>query len=152
MSDLKEAKWQLKDRFLVFKGKLYILPGILRCEAVHLNHDDLIAGHFGYLRILELMHWKYYWPGINRDIKEYVDTCDTCHRIKSVRYKPYGTLNLLPPSRGPFTDLTMDFIMDMPSCEYQRTVYDSIFLVMCRYTKMARYIVARIDWTAERLA
>ena len=124
----------------------------MRREAVRLNHDDPLAGHFGYLRTLELVSRKYYWPGISRDIKEYVDTCDTCHRIKPVRHKPYGILNPLPQPRGPYTDLTMDFITNIPPCKYQGTVYDSVFLVMCRYTKMARYIAARMDWTAERLA
>ena len=149
MPDPEESEWQLKDDLLCFKGKLYVPPGVLRREAVRLNHDDPHAGHFGYLRTLELIRRKYYWPGISRDIKEYVDTCDTCHRIKPVRHKPYGTLNSLPPARGPFTDLTMDFITDMPPCEYQGMVYDSIFFVICRYTKMARYIAARMDWTAE---
>ncbi len=31
-------------------------------------------------------------------------------------------------------------------------VYDSIFLAICRYTTLARYIPARMDWSAERLA
>lgn len=152
MPDPEESEWQLKDDLLCFKSKLYVPTGVLRREAVRLNHDDPHAGHFGYLRTLELIRWKYYWPGISRDIKEYVDTCDTCHRIKLVRHKPYGTLNSLPSARGLFTDLTMHFITNMPPCEYQGMVYDSIFLVMCRYTKMARYIAARMDWAAERLA
>lgn len=46
----------------------------------------------------------------------------------------------------------MDFITDMPLCEYQGMVYDFIFLLICQYIKMAQYIVARIDWTAEQLA
>ena len=116
---------------------------------MRLNHDDPHAGHFGYLQTLELIRQKYYWPGISRDIKEYIDICDTCQQIKPMRHKPYGILHSLPLARGPFTDLTMDFITNMPPYEYQGMVYDSIFLVMCHYTKMTQYIVARIDWTAE---
>lgn len=89
---------------------------------------------------------------MNKDIKSYVDTYDTCHRIKPVRHKPYGELSALPPPQAPFTDLRIDFITDMPSSEFHVIVYDSIFIVICRYTKLAQYIPTQMDWTAERLA
>ena len=117
LPDPEESEWQLKDGLLVFKDKQYVPPGVLHCEAVRLNHDNPLAGDFGYLCTLELVRRKYHWPGISREIKEYVNTCDTCHRIKPVRHKPYGTLNSLPQPRGPFTDLKMDFITDMSLCE-----------------------------------
>ncbi len=152
MSDPEKEYWRLQEGLLLFRGRLYVPPGLLRREVVRLNHDDPLAGHFGFARTLALIQRKYYWPGMNKDIKSYVDTCDTCHRIKPVRHKPYGELSALPPPRAPFTDLTMDFITDMPPSEFHGIVYDSIFIVMCRYTKLARYIPARMDWTAERLA
>ncbi len=46
----------------------------------------------------------------------------------------------------------MDFITDMFSPEFYRVVYDSILLVICRYTKSAPYIPARVDLSTERLA
>ena len=95
------------------------------------NYGDPHAGHFGYLHTLELIHQKYYWPGISRDIKKYVDISNTCQRNKSVRHKPYGTLSSLPPARGLFTHLTIDFILNIPPYKYQGMVYDSIFLVIC---------------------
>ncbi len=81
LPDSEESEWQLKDGLLVFKDILYVLPGVLRREAVRFNHDNPLAGHFGYLRTLELVRRKYHWPSISRDIKEYVNTCDTCHQI-----------------------------------------------------------------------
>ena len=131
MSNFEKLVWQLKDGLVFFKNKLYVLPGILHREAVRLYHDNLLAGHFGYLQTLELVSRKYFWPGINKDIKKYVDTCDTCHCIKPIRYKPYRSLNPLLAPRAPFTDLIMDFITDMPPCEFHETIYNSIFLVMC---------------------
>lgn len=46
----------------------------------------------------------------------------------------------------------MDFIMAMPPSNFHGMVYDSIFIVMCCYTKLVRYILAQKDWTAEQLA
>lgn len=79
MPNPEEAEWQLKDNLVVFKGKLYVPLRVLHCKAVRLNHDDPLASHFGYLRTLELVCQKYYWPGLNRDIKKYVNIYDTCH-------------------------------------------------------------------------
>ena len=152
MSDPEKEYWKLQDSLLLFRGRLYVPPGLLRREVVRLNHDDPLAGHFGFARTLAFIQRKYYWPGMKKDIKSYVDTYDTCHRIKPVRHKPYGELSSLPPPRAAFTDLTMDFITDMPPSEFHGIVYDSIFIVMCRYTKLARYVPAQMDWSAERLA
>ncbi len=46
--DLESSVWLLKNSLLVFKDKLYVSPGVLRREAVQLNHDDPIVGYFGY--------------------------------------------------------------------------------------------------------
>ncbi len=89
---------------------------------------------------------------MSRDIKNYVYTCNKYHRIKPVKYKPYGALSSLPAPRGPFRDWTKDFITDMSSSEFHWVAYDSIFLVICRYTKPPRYIPARVDLLTERLA
>ncbi len=121
-------------------------------QSLRLNHDDPLAGHFGYARTLELLRRKYYWQDINQDVKKYVDIYDTCHRIKSVRHKPHDQLQALPPPCAPFSDLTMDFITEMPPCEDHGVVYDSIFVIVDRYSKMVRYIPARMDWTSEQLA
>ena len=40
----------------------------------------------------------------------------------------------------------------MPPSEFHVVVYDSIYIVICRNTKIAQYIPARIDWTAEQFA
>ena len=53
LPDLEESEWQLKDRLLVFKDKLYVPPGVLRFEEVRLNHHNLQAGYFDYLRTLD---------------------------------------------------------------------------------------------------
>ena len=50
LPDPEESEWQLKDGLLVFKDKLYVSPGVLRCEAVRLDYYGLLAGHFSYLR------------------------------------------------------------------------------------------------------
>ena len=35
------------------------------------------------------------------DVKEYVDTCDICKRVKVKQHRPYGELNVLSQPTGP---------------------------------------------------
>jgi hypothetical protein len=50
--------------------QLYVLAaGGARTEVLCPHHDDLIAGHFGGKRTLEIVARKYYWPGMAREVK-----------------------------------------------------------------------------------
>ena len=46
----------------------------------------------------------------------------------------------------------MDFIIDLLLSTYNSSVYDSIFVVVDRYTKVAMYIACNKTCTAEKLA
>jgi hypothetical protein len=48
-------------------------------------------------------------------------------------------------------DWTMNFITDLSSSKRWNKAYDSILIVIDRYTKYARYIRARKNWTAVQL-
>ncbi len=119
---------------------------------VRLNHDNPLVRHFRFVGTLAPIQQKYYYPGMNKNIKRYMKTCDTCHQIKPLCHKPYRELSSSLSPEAPFTDSTMDFIMDMPPLEFHGVVYDSILIVICHYTQITRYVPSQIDWTAERLA
>ena len=91
---------------------------------------------------------------MKKEIKAYVEACTQCQRIKPARHKPYGELESLPPPAGPYTDIFMDFITDLPPSKRRDggKVYDSILVIMDRYTKMARYLPTRKDIKVEELS
>ncbi len=60
--------------------------------------------------------------------------------MKTVKHETNGKFNSLVILRSFFMDLIIDFIFDMPLCEYRQMVYDSVFLFIYLYTKMAIYI------------
>ena len=53
---------------------------------------------------------------------------------------------------GPQKDWTLDFITDLPPSVCRGQVFDSILVVVDRYTKFSLYIPSRKDWDAENLA
>lgn len=95
-----DDSWGLADDLILYeKGKErqpYVSPGWSRAEVLRQCHDDPLAGHFGYKRMLELVRRKYSWPHMAREIKAYVAACTTCGRIKPAGHKPYGQLESLP--------------------------------------------------------
>jgi hypothetical protein len=98
-----------------------LVEGGARREVLRRHHNDLITGHFGARRTLELVARKYYWPSMLRDIKAYTKACSTCKRIRPVQHCPHGTMEPLPQPRGPWTDISMDFIIGLPeSCRRPR--------------------------------
>ena len=74
MSDPEKEDWKLQEGLLLFKGRLYVPPGLLCREVVRLNHDDSFAGHFRFAHTLALIQRQYYLPGMIKDIKSYVKT------------------------------------------------------------------------------
>jgi hypothetical protein len=87
--DASLLKWNIQEEILCYEDKWYISLSFLRRALLQQNHDDSQARHFEYIRILELLRRKYYWSEMSNDVKEYVETCSTCHRIKIVRYKSF---------------------------------------------------------------
>jgi hypothetical protein len=65
-----------------------------------------------------------------------VDGCHKCQRVKTIRHKPYGLLKSLTVPDLPWTHLTMDFIDQLPLFNG----FDTIFVVVCRLTKMAIFM------------
>jgi hypothetical protein len=53
---------------------------------------------------------------------------------------------------GPFEELSMDFIVDLPLSTHNERVYDSILVIVDRFTKMSIYIACNKTCIAENLA
>jgi hypothetical protein len=94
----------------------------------------------------------YWWLSLKQDARSYIADCDICQRMKVPRYKPYGLLNPLPISDRPWQDISIDFITRLPPSGRRGKAYDSILMVVCRYTKMMRYIAYTKTIDAPELA
>jgi hypothetical protein len=111
-----------------------------RRVVLEMCHSDPLAGHFGYKRTLEKVRRHYIWPTLHKDVKEFIDACIPCRQSKSTRHAPYGLLKPLPVPDGPWEDVTMDFVTDLPPSAMGKEVYDSIMVIVDKLTKMAHYI------------
>jgi hypothetical protein len=58
----------------------------------------------------------------------------------------------LPLAEGLWTDITLDFITELPESKYGGWSYDTILVVIDRWSKMAHYIPTRSTIKAADLA
>jgi len=150
----KSLRWTVDaDGLLRLRGRVYVPNEYsVKAELLSRYHDDPLAGHFGIKKTTALLERKYYWPDLRSDVKEYVESCEICQKTKAKRHRPYGELQSLPQPDGPWQELTMDFITDLPPSKRREGVYDAILVVMDRYTKMAIYQPTTKTATAADLA
>jgi hypothetical protein len=150
-NDKKNSLWHVKNDILCRENKWYISLDFLRTELLKRNHDDFNARYFDVLKTIELIKRKYYWSRMTLDIKQYVDVCTRCHQIKALRHKLYEKLQSLSMSSELRQHWTLDFITNLFSSIRRILFFNAILIIIDRYTKYARYILARMNWTIENL-
>ena len=150
----RSQAWALDSEGLLRHNDRLYVPGdsAVREELISKCHDDPLAGHFGAAKTHELLTRKYYWNGSLKDVTEYCQTCDICQRTKAPRHRPYGELSSLPVAVRPWKELSMDFITGLPPSKYRGFVYDSILVIVDRFTKMVRYLPTNTTINAAELA
>ncbi len=67
-----------------------VVPQVLVKEVVQLCHDTLSSAHNGRARTIRTVSDRFYWKGMHRDIRDYVNRCKACRRRKQVVNKDRG--------------------------------------------------------------
>jgi len=131
------------------EGKVYVTKDEkLRVEIVWLHHDMPIAEHGGQWKTMELVTRNYWWPGVTKEVKQYVEGCDQCQRMKNRAEMPVGKLRPNEILEKPWQHISVDFIMKLLVSKG----YDSILVVCNRFSKMSHFVTMTEKTTAEGLA
>ena len=123
LADLIKAKQTEKffyDNHLTLKRRT-IINGIERHQIVlpqseifqimKLYHNE--SGHFGINRTCRRLSLHYYWPGMLKHIKNFVNKCDGCQRVKVDRKKCFGFYSIFKTSQ-PWERVGLDFVGPLP--------------------------------------
>ncbi|GJW05463.1 putative reverse transcriptase domain-containing protein [Tanacetum coccineum] len=84
----------------------------------------------------------YLWPGMKRDIAEYVSRCLTCSKIKAEHQKPSGLLQQPEIPEWKWEKITIDLVTKLPKSS---SGYDAIWVIMDRLTKSTYFLPIRED-------
>ena len=94
--------------------RIYVPEGELRGEIIQLHHDTPVRGHGGRWKTTELVTRNYWWPGVTKEVRRYVDGCNACQRYKNRSEAPAEKLmpNTIPEK--PWSYISADFITKLP--------------------------------------
>ena len=81
---LRDEEWHQEDSLMLKEGKVYVPKNDkLRAEVIRLHHDTSVRGHGEQWKTAELVTRNFWWPGVTREVKRYVEGCDACQRNKN---------------------------------------------------------------------
>ena len=70
------SDWKEENHVITFQERIYVPKDTsLRGDIIKSHHDMPTAGHPGHYKTLELVTRNYYWPGLTKDVRRYVEGC-----------------------------------------------------------------------------
>ena len=83
---------------LYYHGDRLYMPDdlALQTRILHECHDAPTGGHLGKDKTIEQVKRRFYWPGMDEEIQQYVTSCDACQRNKPSQQAKMGLLQPLP--------------------------------------------------------
>jgi len=76
---LRDKEWREVDGIMYKEGKVYIpKDNILRAEIIRLHHNTLVGGYKEQWKIVKLVTQNFWWPGVTKEVKQYIEEYDSC--------------------------------------------------------------------------
>jgi len=97
--------------------------------------------------MVELVTRNYWWPGITKEVKRYVEGYDQCQRMKNRAEIPAGKLRPNQVPERPWQHISVDFITKLLISKG----HDSILVVCDRFLKMSYFVVTTEKTMVEGL-
>ncbi|GJZ74458.1 putative reverse transcriptase domain-containing protein [Tanacetum coccineum] len=92
---------------------------------------------------------EYWWPGMKKDIAEYVNKCLTCLKVKAEHQRPSGLLQQPKIPVWKWEGIAMDFVTKLLRTS---SGHDTIWVIVDRLTKSAHFLPMLEDYKMDRLA
>ena len=77
-------------------------------------HKRPYTGHLGYHKMITATRKQLYWPGLKKDLADYLAKCLECHQVKAKHQHLAGLLQPLPIPEWKWETISMDFITGLP--------------------------------------
>ena len=141
--------YTMVDGMLRYQGKLYVgSANNIRNQVIQVLHASAIGGHSGQNSCWQKVRSLFHWPGMKQEVVTFIRNCDTCQRNKSENVLYPGLLQPIPVPTQAWTHIAMDFIEKLPKSQG----YDTIVVVIDRFTKFGHFIRLSHPFTAKEVA
>ena len=94
---LRDEEWREVHGIIYKEGKVYVPKDKkLRAEIIRLYHNILVEGHGGQQKTVELVTRSFWWPGVIKEVKQYMKGYNSCQKNKN--YTEQLASKLMPNS------------------------------------------------------
>jgi hypothetical protein len=139
-----------EDGILLYRNKVYVPNSQeLRNLVLKEMHNVPYVGHPGYQKTIAVVRGQYYWPGMKKDVVDFIARCMECQKVKVEHRHPVGLLQPFPIPEWKWEIVTIDFITKFPRTTRQ---HDSIMVVVDKLTKVAHFIPVKMTHKATNIA
>ncbi|KAA3469924.1 Transposon Ty3-I Gag-Pol polyprotein [Gossypium australe] len=83
-------------------------------KILHEAHNGNMSIHHGSKKMYNDLKKMYWWPGMKRDISEFVSKCFICQQVKVEHQVPSGLLQPVAIPEWKWERITMDFVSGLP--------------------------------------
>ncbi|GKB54881.1 putative reverse transcriptase domain-containing protein [Tanacetum coccineum] len=147
---LDEMIEQRSDGTLYYLDRIWVpLKGDVRTLIMDEAHKSKYFVHPGADKMYYDLRDRYWWPGMKKDIAEYVSKCLTCLKVKAEHQRPSGLLQQPEIPVWKWEGIAMDFVTKLPRTS---SGHDTIWVIVDRLTKSAHFLPMREDYKMDRLA
>lgn len=133
-----------KDQLTGKKRWQYIVPASLTEQVLQGVHDA--AGHQGQARTLHLTRERFFWVGMERDVRDYVKCCERCVVSKTPEPEARAPLESVKTTR-PLELVCLDFW----SAEDRKGKSIDVLVITDHFTKLAHAFTCH-DQSAKQVA
>nr|GEV40739.1 putative reverse transcriptase domain-containing protein [Tanacetum cinerariifolium] len=123
--------------------------GGIRDMIMHESHKSKYSIHPGSEKMYQDLKKLYWCPNMKANIATFVSKCLTCAKVKAEHQKPSGLLQQPKIPEWKWEKITMDFVLGLPRTP---SGYDSIWVIVDRLTKSARFLSMKKTDSIEKLA
>ena len=137
------------DDILQFEDRLWIPQDeALRREILQEVRNSKFSVHPGSTKMYRDVRQRFWWPKMKRDIAQWVSSCLTCQRVKAEHQRPSGLLQPLPIPEWKWENITMDFIVALPTTTRG---HNTIWVIVDRLTKSAHFLPIKETFRMDQL-
>jgi hypothetical protein len=118
----------------------------LRKKIFNEAHTSKYSIHPGSTKMYHDLKAQFWWTRMKCETARYVAESNMCRRVKDDHMRPTELLQPLNITAWKWEEINMDFIVVLPLSAHK---FDSIWVIVDRFTKSAHFILMHTNYRVE---
>ena len=114
IDEILVRKWEVLGTDIIYWQA--VIPLKQRRLVLKYSHDIKASGHLGVTKTLKRIRQRYYWPGLQRDVRAYVVGCEKCAKRKGPNRTKIAPMQIVR-SGYPMERIAVDILGELPRTE-----------------------------------